>query len=214
MLLFRIIFLYSFLFFPDYPITNRTLTTIEIYTYFKQALTICRIWNQISLFINLPDSFFGRTIILQFKNKHGIRHIHHGISPAYRTVLLYPHVGTHQVEDKIEHRLEIPFVLITQAVGDTGKIGLQAHHRSLNISIIELFQEITYQTVVIQRYWRKIVGRKTLEHPRLNLLVRIFQRIAMQYRIILLDGEVTALIEQRKCRGHQFGRNIKVIYIT
>ena len=38
------------LFFPDYPITNRTLTTVVIYANLKQALTISRIWNQISLF--------------------------------------------------------------------------------------------------------------------------------------------------------------------
>ena len=41
---------------------------------------------------------------------------------------IYPHMGAHQVKDKIEHRLEIPFVLIAQTVGDAGKIRFQSNH--------------------------------------------------------------------------------------
>ena len=63
-------------------------------------------------------------------------------------------MGTHQIEDKIENRLEITFTLVAQTVGDAGKISLQPHHRPLYICIIELFQKITHQTVIIQRYWR------------------------------------------------------------
>ena len=61
-----------FLFFPDYPITDGSLSAIVINTNLKQTLAIGRIWNQIALFIYLPDSFLGRAIILQLENKHGI----------------------------------------------------------------------------------------------------------------------------------------------
>ena len=45
--------------FLDNPITYRTLVTVIIYANLKQTLTVGRIWNQISLFIYLSDSFLG-----------------------------------------------------------------------------------------------------------------------------------------------------------
>ena len=56
--------------------------------------------------------------------------------------------------------------------------------------------------------------RKTLLHTNLHLLVGILQGIALQHRIILLDGKVAALIEYRKCGGHLLWRHIEVIDIT
>ena len=75
------------LFFPYFPIADGSLSAIIINANLKQTLAIGRIWNQIALFIYLPDCFLGRAIILQLEYKYGIRHIHHGISPAYRTIL-------------------------------------------------------------------------------------------------------------------------------
>ena len=149
------LFLSDFLVFSDYPIADRALGTIVIYPYLEQALAIGRIGNQIALFVYLPNRFLCRAIILELKNKDGIGHIHHGVGPAYRTVLLDPHVGTHQVEDEIEHGLEIALALVAQTVGDAGKVGLQANHCPLNICVIKLFQEIAHQTVVVQGYGRR-----------------------------------------------------------
>ena len=188
----------EFLVFSDYPVADCALRTIVIDTYLEQALAIGGIGNQIALFVYLPDCFLCRAIILELKNKDGIGHIHHGVGPAYRTIFLDPHVGAHQVEDEIEHGLEIALALVAQTIGDAGKVGLQASHRPLNVCIIKFFQEITHQTVVVQGYRRKIVGRKTFEHAYLHLPVRILQRITMQHRVVLFDGEVAALIEQRE----------------
>ena len=204
----------EFLIFSDYPVADRALSTIVIDTYLEQALAIGRIGNQIALFVYLPDCFLCRAIILELKNKDGIGHIHHGVGPAYRTIFLHSHVGTHQVEDKVEDGLEIALALVAQTIGDAGKVGFQANHRPLNVCIIKLLQEIAHQTVVVQGYGRKVVGRKALEHAYLHLPVRIFQRITMQHRVVLFDGEVAALIEQRERRGHHFGRNVKVVHVT
>ena len=132
----------GFLIFSDYPVANRALGTIVIDTYLEQALAIGGIGNQIALFVYLPDRFLCRAIILELKNKDGIGHIHDGVGPAYRTILLDAHVGAHQVEDEIEHGLEIALALVAQTIGDAGKVGLQANHRPLNVCIIKLFQEI------------------------------------------------------------------------
>ena len=130
------------LIFSDYPVADRALGTIVVYTYLEQALAIGGIGNQIALFVYLPDRFLCRAIIFELKNKNGIGHIHHGVGPAYRTILLDAHVGVHQVEDEIEHGLEIALALVAQTIGDAGKVGLQANHRPLNVCIIKLFQEI------------------------------------------------------------------------
>lgn len=111
----------GFLIFLDYPVADRALNTIVIDPYLEQALAIGRIGNQIALFVYLPDRFLCRAIILELKNKDGIGHIHHGVGPADRTILLDPHVGAHQVEDEIEHGLEIALALVAQTIGDAGK---------------------------------------------------------------------------------------------
>ena len=115
------LFLSGFLVFSDYPIADRALGSIVVYPYLEQALAIGRIGNQIALFVYLPDRFLCRAIILELKNKDGIGHIHHGVGPANRTILLDPHVGTHQVEDKVEDGLKIALALVAQTIGDAGK---------------------------------------------------------------------------------------------
>lgn len=47
----RDFFKWTYLFFLDNPITNRSLIAIEIFAYFKQALAIGGIRNQLSLAI-------------------------------------------------------------------------------------------------------------------------------------------------------------------
>lgn len=48
-------------------------------------------------------------------------------------------------------------------------------------------------------------------HSYAHFPVRITQLIALQQRIILLDGKITTLVEQRKRWSHLLWRNIKVI---
>ena len=139
----------SFLSFLDNPIAYRALVAVVIDTYLEEALAISGIRYQITLFVYLLEGFLGRAIVLQLEDIHRIGHVHHSISPAYRTILFDPHVGSHKIEDEIEDCLEVTLVLIGQAIGDAGEISLQAYHCSLQVIIVELFEEITHQTAIV-----------------------------------------------------------------
>ena len=73
-----------------------------------------------------PYGSLSGAIILQFEDEGSIRHVNHGISPTYRTILLHFNVGSHQIEYQIEDGLEVSLVLIGQAIGNACQICLEA----------------------------------------------------------------------------------------
>ena len=184
--------------FLNNPVADSALGAIVIHTHLVQSLAFSRIWNKITLVIYLLQGLLGRTIIFQFEHIDGCRKMEYGISPAYGTILFHLDKSTHQIEYQIENSLKITFILIAQTIRYTREICLQTNHRLFNIPIINQLHKLIHQSVVIHRYWRKIIGRKTLQHPNLHLLVRIPQLITLGERLILLDGEITTLIKQRQ----------------
>lgn len=64
------------------------------------------------MLLYLSDNYSSLIIqSLQLEDIYCIGHVNHCISPAYSTILLYPHVGSHQIEDEIEYHLEV-FLII------------------------------------------------------------------------------------------------------
>ena len=102
------------------------------------------------------------------------------ISPTYCTIFFHQDISTQEVEDEIEHRLEIFLVFIRQTVGDTSKISLHLLQGAIHIVTIELFQKGKDKTIIIQLNWRQIVWRKRFQHSYAHFPVRIVQLIALQ----------------------------------
>ncbi|CUP52971.1 Uncharacterised protein [Segatella copri] len=59
-----------------------------------------------------------------------------------------------------------------------------------------MLQKVEDETIIVQRYWREIVRSQGTNHSYTHFLVWIIQLIALQDRVILLDGEIPTLIKQ------------------
>ena len=107
MLLFRIIFSFSFsfLFFLNLPFADGSLGAVKADTHFYQSLTFRMIRQHVALFIYLSQSLIGTLINLQFENIYRIRHVHHGISPADGALHFRTDIDIEEAEHQIEDGL-------------------------------------------------------------------------------------------------------------
>ena len=97
-------FLYS-------PFSNRSFKAVVVYTNLYQSLAFCRIRNKITLVVDLFQGSVGRTVILQLYHVYGVWQVQHGICSAYCATFLHLDIGSHKIEDEIEHGLEVALVL-------------------------------------------------------------------------------------------------------
>ena len=140
--------------------------------------------------------------------------MHHGVGTSYGAVLLNAHEGTHEIEDKVEHGLEVALRLVRQAVAYAGETSIGTVHCPVDVAVVEQFEEVANETVVVERHGREVVGRKTLDHSDFHLTVGVSQSVALHHWVVLLYREVAALVEQGQGRGHLLWRHVEVVNLA
>ena len=102
---------YLFLPFLYSPFSNRSFKAVVVHADLYQSLALCRIRNKIALVVNLLQGSVGRTIVFQLHHVYGVWQVQHGICSAYSATFLHLDIGSHKIEDEIEHGLEVALVL-------------------------------------------------------------------------------------------------------
>ena len=100
------------LLFHDSPFSNCSFMAVVVHANLYQALALCRIRNKITFVVDLLQGSVGRTVILWLYHVYCIRQVQHGICSAYCATFLHLDIGSHKIEDKIEHGLEVALVLV------------------------------------------------------------------------------------------------------
>ena len=151
----------------------------------------------ISLIMNLLESLFSRTVQLELEHIYILRSLNNGISSSLRTMNFGLRELPHQLEYQIDHNLIMAFGLIIQFIREIGKESLEAMHESIRISVFQFPNELTDVETLLVICNGSIERNQEIQKSIADLIVRISQLIYFESVIILLDGQITTLINQR-----------------
>ena len=154
--------------------------------------------QHVALFVYLCQSFLGTLVNLQFEDVYGVLHVHHGISSTDGTLHLRADIDVEETKHQIEYGLIVLLAMVLQIVWDRSHIGAHVFQCCFDIIAVNRLAKSQEEGVVIGTARVHIVRYQRIEQTITDLLVWDAQSVFAKHRIILLDGQITALIKQRQ----------------
>ncbi len=134
---------------------------------------------------------------------------HHHVHPSSGRAYLYIRKVSKQGENQVQHLLVVPFVAGILAIGNGREHGLHQPQRPVHVIEVDAFRHLPYQRPQLGRTLH-VVGEQAFHQPDAHFFVRNVQQVQLRERRIVLDGEVSALVEQGRDIGHTLGRSIEI----
>ena len=155
---------------------------------------------RIPLLLYLAQGVVRRAVELKLKDIHAHGRLDDAVGPALALLLLRKHeVSTEDAEDKVEGIMEIAFflrlhVLPTHRVRNAGKEGRQALAPCVEVIAQESTRQL-YRQGVRRLLRAEIVGGNQREETLFHLVVRQIEQVGVGEAVVVLDGQITALID-------------------
>ena len=155
---------------------------------------------RIPLFLYLVQGVVRRAVELELKDIHPRGRLDDAVGPALALLLFREHeVGAENAEDKVESIVEIAFllrlhVLPTHRVRDAGKEGRQALAPCVEVIAQESTRQL-YRQGVRRLLRAEIVGGNQREETLFHLVVGQIEQVGVGEAVVVLDGQITALID-------------------
>ena len=137
--------------------------------------------------------------------------MHHGICTTDGTLHLCLDVYVQKTEHQVEDGLEMFLRMVLQVVGNGGHIGAHVFQCSLHVVAIHRLAESQQKRIVVEMARIHVVRHQRIEHAVAHLCIGNAQSVFMEHWVVFLDGQVTALVEQRQCVGHFLRRTVERI---
>ena len=155
---------------------------------------------RIPLLLYLAQGVVRRAVELKLKDIHPRGRLDDAVGPALALLLFREHeVGAENAEDKVESIVEIAFllrlhVLSTHRVRNAGEEGRQALAPCVEVVAQESTRQLYRQGV--RRFLRtEIVGGNQREETLFHLIVGQVEQVGVGEAVVVLDGQITALID-------------------
>ena len=107
------------------------------------------IWEHVALLIYLRQCLLGTLVYLQLEDVDGVGHVHHGISPAYRTLHLRLNINIQETEHQIENGLIMLLTMILQIVWNRCQIGTHVLQCCLDIIAVNRLAEPQQEGIIV-----------------------------------------------------------------
>ena len=159
--------------------------------------------------VDLPHGVLRRAVQLQLHHVQRGGGAHGHVHPSPRGAYLHVHIHAQQAEDDVEHLLVVSLVVRVCGVGDGGEEGLQQAERAVHVLLHDGPVHFGHHGVGESRSLH-IVGEEAPHQPDAYFLVGDVERVEFRQLVIVLDGDVSALVEQGGDALHAFGGGVEV----
>ena len=160
----------------------------------------------------------GRVVQLQLEHVDGVGHPHHHVRAASGAFHLRADVNVEHGEYQI-YRVLIEslgccsiceLLLESLNVGYPGHIGLHLPHGQVNVALLQCFPKLSGESHLhICFVEASIDGEQAFHIADPDFLVGNRQGVGFQFLVIVLDGQVTALVEQWQSILHVLRRLVE-----
>ena len=89
----------------------------------------------------------------------------------------------------------VPFVECVVAVGHSGKVLLQQLHGRIHMALFDENRKVAGKDFCVVRLFLDVVGEQAFEKADTYFLVRKVECVGSDFRVVVLDGQIAALIE-------------------
>ena len=120
----------------------------------------------------------------------------HHVHPAARGTDLHVDIVAQQTENDVQHLLIMTFVISMFRVRDSQQESLQQTEGTVHVTAKKGLVHITHRVLAFHRVCLQVVGQETLHQAYPHFLVGKVKGVLLGDIIVILDGEVTTLVQQ------------------
>ena len=155
--------------------------------------------------LDLLEGVPGRVADFQFHDIDGVGHEDDHVHAGTRHLHLRARIDVEHGEDEVEGVFIEPLLrlclgellLETLDVGDAREIRLHVPHGKVYVALLEGFPELRRKTDLhVAAVQARVGGQQTIDIAYAHLLVGDGKVVGLRVGVVVLDGEVSALIEQ------------------
>ena len=194
------------------PIRDVAFRRVEVDAHLRDWLASQGESLRIVLEVDLVHCHICTLVEFQFYNEEaGGRH-HHHVDSASRRMHLYIHrIFRYEREDDVEHLLEVSLRVGLVAIRYRAKESLEQVQGTVHVVLYQALCHAASRVGGIERVRGDVRRNESLGQAYLHLLVWNVEGVVIEVLVIVLDGDIAALIEERHDGGHFFCRGIKLI---
>ena len=150
----------------------------------------------IVLQVNLLHGGLGRLVQFQFHDVERGGRAHHHVYPPTRGTYFHIHIDAQETENDVEHLLVVAFVVRMVAIRHGGKESLEELQHAFHVSFHQGAGQIDDCGRGRQRVGCDIIGQEATHQSYAHFLIGNVEPVDTEVRIRVLDGDVSALVEQ------------------
>ena len=160
--------------------------------------------------VDLPHGGLGGTVELQLEEIQLLRRAQHHVHTTRGGAHLHVDVTAQQGEDDVEQLLVMSFVVRVVALGDGQQVGLEQAQHTVEVVLAQRHVHLGHGGVALVRVHLHVVGQQALHEADADFGVGDVEHVELAYFIVVLDGEVAALVEQRDDGLHVLRGRVEV----
>ena len=193
-----------------HPLLHRPCFRREVHTY-QVKLALVRLEGAgILVVLDLPEGFLGGLVQFQLNDVDVVFRLDGDVHTALAGGLFHLHVESQKLEHQVERVLEVFFGITRYAVITPRQHGLHQQQEIFRPAFIHSHDKAAEETCLVIVAYRRIIGQQEIEEAPFYFLVGKTERIDAHVAVVILDGEVTALVkhgDRVRCLGGRFGEH-------
>ena len=178
------------------PLPQRPPFTVEVDSHFHHRQSAQGEAFGIIFQVNLLHGGIGGFIQFQFYDVEGAMGAQHHIHTSAGSAYFHVHVEAEKAEDDIEQGLIMPLIVRVVALRNGREEGQEQLQGLVHVAAVNGIEQIGCQRggTVSLGGWH-IVGQQTFHQPQTHLFVGDVERVQAQTGVLVLDGDVSTLVE-------------------
>lgn len=177
------------------PLLDTADGVVEIHIDLVKLFVLRSEWQGVMLFVDLSQGFLSRALQFELHHVDIILCLYHEVAPSFRSVVFRLSVESQKLEGNEKYILVMPFQVACQFVRAVGKETLEAFHKGVYPSLLHIRHKMDdFESGIFGRQVGVAWEEKAYE-AFFHLLVGESQGIAFETPVVILDGEIVALVE-------------------